>query len=181
MRSPVGLAVDIPLLETERLRLRGHRLDDFPACAAMWADPMVTRHLGGKPFTREEAWARLLRYIGHWALLGFGFWVVEEKASGEFVGELGFADFKRNIEPALDGMPEIGWILASRVHGRGYATEGVRAAVAWGERHFGAVHMACVIHPENTTSLRVADKCGFREFQRTRYKDHDVIIFTRQS
>jgi RimJ/RimL family protein N-acetyltransferase len=80
--------VEVPILETERLRLRGHRLDDFVQCAAMWADRNVTRHIGGKPLTEEESWTRLLRYVGHWALLGFGYWVAEEKASGNFVGEI---------------------------------------------------------------------------------------------
>src|ERR1700728_3292085 len=101
----------VPVLETERLRLRGHRLDDFTACAAMWADPVVTRHIGGKPFSEEESWSRLLRYAGHWALLGFGYWVVEEKATGNFAGEIGFANYKRNLEPKLEDMPEIGWVF----------------------------------------------------------------------
>src|ERR1700689_3125008 len=116
----------VPVLETERLTLRGHRLDDFPASAAMWADPIVTRHFG-KSFTEEEAWTRFLRYVGHWALLGFGYWVVEEKATGIFAGEIGFADYKRNVEPSLKDVPEIGWVLATQAQGRGYATEAARA------------------------------------------------------
>ena len=61
----------IPILETERLKLRGHRLDDFVHCSAIWADPEVTRYIGGKPLTEEECWKKWLRYAGHWALLGF--------------------------------------------------------------------------------------------------------------
>ena len=99
MQAVVGLAIDVPVLETERLRLRGHRLDDFAASSAMWADEVVTRYIGGRPFTEEEVWARLLRYVGHWALVGYGYWVLEEKATGAFVGEMGFGDFKRDIQP----------------------------------------------------------------------------------
>ncbi len=66
----------------------------------MWADPEVTRYIGGKPLTEEESWARLLRYVGHWSLLGFGYWVVEEKTTGNFIGEVGFADYKRDL-PSL--------------------------------------------------------------------------------
>ena len=179
MRDAVRFAVEVPILETERLRLRGHRLDDFAASAAMWADPIVTRHIGGMPLSPEEAWAKILRYAGLWSLLGFGYWAVEEKASGEFAGELGFADFKRDLEPSLGEMPELGWALVSRVHGKGYATEAVRAAIAWGDQHFGAVRTACIIHPENIASLRVAEKCGYREYHRTLYKDHDVILLAR--
>src|ERR1700732_5300270 len=99
-------AVEVPGLATERLRLRGHRLEDSAHCAAMWADPEVTRYIGGKPYTEEESWARLMRYAGPCSLLGFGYWVVEEKSTGSFIGEAGFADYKRALPP-LQGIPEI--------------------------------------------------------------------------
>ena len=172
-------AVDVPILETERLKLRGHRLDDFVHSAAMWADPAVTRYIGGKPLTEEECWARLLRYIGHWSLLGFGYWVAEEKATGNFVGEIGFADYKRDVQPSLKGVPEIGWVVASHANGRGYATEGVRAAVVWGDAHFPAARTACIIAPENLGSVRVAAKCGYRELQMATYKGHPALMYVR--
>ena len=56
-----------PVIETQRTILRAHRLEDFDAYAAMWADPVVTRFIGGKPRTREESWMRFLRH----ALSGF--------------------------------------------------------------------------------------------------------------
>jgi RimJ/RimL family protein N-acetyltransferase len=169
----------IPVLETERLVLRGHRLEDFADCSILWTDPAVTRFIGGKPSTREEVWARLLRYAGLWSLLGFGYWVVTEKDTGRFLGEVGFADFRREIEPSLEGVPEAGWVMAPHSHGKGYATEAVKAAIAWGEKHFGDRHMACIIAPENGPSLRVAEKCGFREWQHTTYKDNPTIMFVR--
>lgn len=179
MAQPLPSLDDVPVIETARLRLRRHRVEDLADCAALWADPEVVRHISGRPFTEEEVWARLLRYVGHWALLGFGYWLVEERESGAFVGELGFADFHRDIEPALDGMPELGWVLASRAHGRGYATEAARAAVAWGERHFGAARIACIIAPGNHASIRVAEKCGFRLLQLTSYKGEPTLMFVR--
>ena len=109
---------EVPDLETARLKLRGHRLDDFLHSAAMWADPNVTRYIGGKPLTEEEAWTKFLRYAGHWRLLGFGYWAVEERVTGSFVGELGFADYKRDLQPSLNGAPEIGWVLAGRTRQR---------------------------------------------------------------
>ena len=180
MLKPFHAAVEIPILETDRLKLRGHRLDDFVACAAMWADPTVTVFIGGKPHTEEEAWARFLRYAGHWSMLGFGYWLVEEKATGNFIGEIGFADYKRDIEPSLKGIPEIGWVLAAQAHGKGYATEAVRAAVAWGDAHFPSPRTACIIAPENLGSLRVAMKCGYREFQRTTFRGKPTIMFVRE-
>src|SRR6266481_9290649 len=95
-------APPVPVLETERLRLRGHRLEDFAHSAAMWADPKVVKNVGGKPFTEEETWTKFLRYIGHWAVFGFGYWAAVEKTTGAFVGEVGFADYRRDIQPSLN-------------------------------------------------------------------------------
>jgi RimJ/RimL family protein N-acetyltransferase len=181
MLEPIHPAIEVPMLETERLRLRGHRVSDFADCAAMWAEPVVVRHTVGKPLTEEESWRRLLSYAGHWTLMGFGYWVVEEKVTGKFVGEVGFADYKREIEPSLKGMPEIGWVLASRAHGKGYATEAVRAAVAWGDAHFEGARTACIIAPENAASMRVAEKCGYRELACTTYKGKPTVMFTREA
>jgi RimJ/RimL family protein N-acetyltransferase len=168
-----------PALETERLKLRAHQVGDFTALAAMWADPVVTRHIGGKPATSEESWTRLLRYAGHWALLGFGYWALEEKATGLYAGETGFADYKRILESPLINAPEIGWVIAPAFHGKGYATEAVRAVVAWGDAHFGPVQTTCLIDPENRASIRVAEKCGYRELQPAVYKDKPSLIFVR--
>ncbi len=171
----------IPVLETERLRLRPHRIDDLDACAALWADERVTRYIRKQPFTREETWARLLRYAGHWQTLGFGYWVIEDKETGKLVGEAGFADYKRDLQPSLDGIPEIGWALAPNAHGKGYATEAVRAVVAWGDGHFGTARTACIIAPENVASIRVAEKCGYRERVRTTYHGSPTVMFVREA
>ncbi|HEX2076144.1 MAG TPA: GNAT family N-acetyltransferase [Longimicrobium sp.] len=176
---PDAIALAVPSLETARLTLRGHTLEDFDESAAMWGDPLVTRHIGGRPSTAEEAWARVLRYPGLWALLGYGYWVVREKHSGRFVGEVGLADFRREVTPALDGAPEAGWVLAPWAHGRGYATEAVRAALSWADAHLALPRTVCLIAPENAASLRVAEKCGFRELARGTYKGEATILCER--
>lgn len=169
-----------PVLETPRLILRPHGVDDFDSCAAMWADPEIVRHISGTPSTREQSWSRLMRYAGQWSLLGFGYWAVEERGTGRFVGEVGFADYHREIEPSLDGMPELGWVLARSAHGKGYATEAVRAALAWGESHFDKrVRFACIVAPENAASVRVAEKCGFTLLQKTVYQAQPALMFVR--
>jgi RimJ/RimL family protein N-acetyltransferase len=145
----------------------------------MWGDPDVTRYIGGKPFSREEVWSKILRYAGHWSLLGFGYWVIADRASGRFLGEAGFADFKRRIEPEFQGLPEIGWALAPAAQGAGIATEAVGAVLGWGDRHFAAGPTVCLIHPDNIGSIRVALKCGYREFRRTTYKEQPTILFQR--
>ena len=173
-------AGEVPVIETARLRLRGHRAADLDDCAGMWGDPAVTRYISGSPSMREDVWARMLRYAGHWAWLGYGFWAIEERATGRFAGEAGFGDFRRDIEPALDGIPEAGWVLAPWAHGRGFATEAVRGALAWGEARFGKRRTACLIHPENLASVRVAEKCGYREWTASNYRGHPVLVFARE-
>ncbi len=168
-----------PQIHTERLVLRGHRLDDFADALAMWSDPDVTRFIGGAPSSEQQVWSRMLTYAGHWALLDFGYWAVEEAASGTFIGELGFANFKRDIEPEMKEAPEIGWAFAARAQGKGFATEAVRAAVAWGDRRFGAARTVCLISPDNCASIRVAVKCGYREFKRSLFNGKPVLFFER--
>lgn len=168
---------NVPLVETERLRLRGHRHDDFEALAALWTDASVTRQIGLPPSTRGDSWGRLLRYVGHWTLLGYGFWAIEEKASGRYAGEIGFADFKRAISPPLGDAPEMGWVLAPWAQGRGYASEAALAAFGWGAAHFGPVTTCCLIDPANLASIRVAEKCGFRETERVPYEGSTVLLF----
>jgi RimJ/RimL family protein N-acetyltransferase len=166
-------------IDTERLTLRVHTLADFADSASMWGDPEVTRHIGGRPSTEEEVWARLLRYVGHWQLLGFGYWVVREKATGKFVGEVGWANFRRAMEPPLGDTPEAGWALSPSAHGRGYATEAVRAALEWADANLATPRRVCIIDPGNAASIRVAHKCGFREVARGKYKGEPALVFER--
>jgi RimJ/RimL family protein N-acetyltransferase len=168
-----------PTLDTPRLSLRAHHPEDLADCVSLWSDPRVTRYIGGKAATREEVWSKMLRYAGLWALLGFGYWVVVEKSSGRFVGEVGLADFKRDIEPSLEGIPEAGWALLPGSHGKGYATEAVRAMLAWGDARLGSPASACIISPENTSSLRVADKCGYMRSRVTTYKGEPTVLYER--
>ena len=168
----------IPTLETERLILRGYRLDDFPACAAMWADPDVVRFIGGQPSTEEQAWARMLRYLGHWDLLGFGFWAIALRETGELVGEIGAADFKRDVTPPIGDL-ETGWVLARRAHGKGYATEALRAVLGWLDAKFPGKPSVCVIDPTNTASFNVATKCGYAPIGSRTYHGDELTVLRR--
>jgi RimJ/RimL family protein N-acetyltransferase len=168
-----------PTLETARLRMRAHTVDDAAAGAALWAEPAVVRHISGQPSTPQQSWARLLNYAGHWALMRFGYWAVVDKASGLYVGDVGLADFRRAMEPSIQGVPELGWALHPSVHGRGYATEAVAAACAWGDGHLTGERTVCIIAPDNAASLRVAAKCGFREVVHATYAGQPTILFER--
>jgi RimJ/RimL family protein N-acetyltransferase len=168
-----------PLVETARLRLRGHKVDDFESSVALWANEVVTRYIGGRPSTRQQTWGRLLNYAGLWAMLGYGYWAIEERVTGAFVGEIGFADFKRDIVERMRDVPEIGWVLMPSAHGKGYATEAVRAMNLWGDINLASVRTVCMITPKNVASIRVAEKCGFTEFERSSFNDQPVLLFER--
>lgn len=172
-------AASVPVIETERLLLRGHRADDHAGCIAIWSDPQITRFIGGTPFTAEDIWKRLLQYAGMWSLCGCGSWAVVEKASGRYVGDVGFFDLRRELQPSLEGMLEMGWVLAAHAQGQGYASEAVAAACAWGEAHGGGRRMVCIIAPENQPSLRVAEKAGFQVWQHTTYHAAPILVLSR--
>ncbi|HYP28576.1 MAG TPA: GNAT family N-acetyltransferase [Blastocatellia bacterium] len=158
-------------LETERLILRLWRKDDFEAYAKICADPEVMRYLGGKPFTRLEAWRHMALLVGHWQLLGYGHWAVEEKASGSLIGRLGF------LNP--EGWPgfEIGWTLAREHWGKGYAIEGARRALEYGFKELDRDHIISLIHPENRASISVAERLGEKPEGRTEILGTEVLIY----
>ncbi len=148
-------------LETERLILRMFREDDFEAYARFCADAEVMRYIGGKPYSRLESWRHMAYLIGHWHLLGYGHWAVEEKASGDFIGRIGF------LNPA--GWPgfEIGWTLGREYWGKGYAIEGARRALEYAFTEMGRDRVISLIHPENKASIRVAERLGEKPEGRT--------------
>ena len=172
-----------PVIETERLILRGHRAEDFEAIAAQWADPAVVKYIGGTPSSREASWSRLLRYPGHWQMLGFGYWILYEKnngAEGAFAGEIGLADYQREITPSLDGMAEMGWVIAPAFHGKGYAFEAAQAVLKWADTHLDR-QLCCISDPQHQASIRLAEKCGFVAETDTTYHGSATRIFLRRT
>ena len=166
-------------IDTERLMLRLPSRDHFESSVAMWSDSDVTRFIGGRPFTREETWARLLRYIGHWQMLDYGYWVVIERETGRYIGEVGFADYQRDLGLLSNGAPEAGWALVPDVHGKGYATEAVLAATRWADRRWPNGRTICLIDPENALSLRVAQKCGYVPMQQVTHRGMESMVCER--
>ena len=82
----------ITLLETPDLLLRALCPDDLPKAAALHQNPQFYRHLGGQPYDEETVWRRLLSHLGHWVMLGYGSWALEEKSTGRDAGTVGFLD-----------------------------------------------------------------------------------------
>jgi RimJ/RimL family protein N-acetyltransferase len=170
-----------PRLETERLVLRAHKAADLDACLAFWCDPGVYEYIAGKPSTREEIWRGILRHIGQWQVLGFGFWLVEDKATQAFVGEVGFLDCKRDLTPSMDETPEVGWAFFPAWQNRGLALEAMQAVMSWGDQYLEQATTACIISPENKRSLRLAGKLGFRPIADVVYRGETEVLHHRYS
>jgi RimJ/RimL family protein N-acetyltransferase len=169
-----------PVLTTARLTLRPFRGDDVDAQAAMMGDAEVMAHLGG-PLGREESWRKLLGGHACWSLFGYGYWAVERRADGAMIGQLGFADFRRALEPSIEGLPEMGWLFAAEAAGQGYATEAGRAALAWADAALGAQGQVAIIGEANRASIRVAEKLGFDRREPACYRGEPILLFKRQA
>jgi RimJ/RimL family protein N-acetyltransferase len=139
---------------TDRLHLRRISLADFEAHAQITSDPEVMRYIHAGPLSRAEAWWNIARYMGHWQLRGYGMWAVVERPSGQVIGHMGF------LNPEGGRGFELGWALAQKAWGKGYALEGTRAAVAHAFSMLDQSHVTCVIRAENLRSIRVAERLG---------------------
>ncbi|MEM1345286.1 MAG: GNAT family N-acetyltransferase [Pseudomonadota bacterium] len=141
-----------PAIETERLRLRAFRPGDDAAMIAFYASESSAFY--GGPCEANDAWRKAAVYPGHWALRGYGPFALEERASGRFVGlcgpwfPLGFPE------------PEITWMLVEDARGQGFAVEAARAALAFAYATLGWVRAVSCINPDNTPSLRLAERLG---------------------
>jgi RimJ/RimL family protein N-acetyltransferase len=159
-------------LQTERLTLRMLGASDFDAYAEMCADPQVMRYIGdGQPLARPLAWRNLAMMVGHWSLRGYGLWAAEERSSGVLVGRIGFWN--------PEGWPgfELGWMLRRAFWGRGYATEGARAALRFGFAELGRTHVISLIRPENAASIRVAQRLGERLLGPTELMGQPALVY----
>jgi RimJ/RimL family protein N-acetyltransferase len=159
-------------LETDRLILRMFRESDTSSYAEMCADPEVMRYINaGEPLAREDAWRHMAMVLGHWQLRGYGLWAAEERSTGEMVGRIGC------WQP--EGWPEleVGWMLRRRFWGKGYATEAARASLHFAFSQLQAEHVISVIHPDNSASIRVAERIGERFERRARVRGSEVSIY----
>jgi RimJ/RimL family protein N-acetyltransferase len=143
-----------PELETERLRFRMFRESDFPTYERWCANMEIMRYLGGKTFDRIQAWRHLAYLVGHWVFRGYDYYAVEEKATGELIGRVGYTN--------QTGWPgfELGWTIIPEHQGRGYATEAARMLLGYAFDVLDQPHVMSLIHPDNAPSRRVAEKLG---------------------
>lgn len=160
------------LLETDRLALRRFTADNAQHIYALDNDPAVMRYInGGAPTPWEVIQTQILpgflRYDD--AQPGFGFWAVEEKATGEFVGWFVF-------RPTGDDPSEV--VLGYRFHraawGKGYASEGAQALIERGFVEWGVERVVATTYEENRASRRVMEKLGMRHERSFRYSAEEI-------
>jgi RimJ/RimL family protein N-acetyltransferase len=156
---------------TERLQLRVFRADDFEAHAEICADPEVMRYIRAGAISRVDSWWQLARYLGHWQLRGYGLWAVVERSGGRVIGHLGF------LNPEGGHGFELGWALARNAWSKGYATEGVRAAIAYAWESLKRDHIVCLIHPENARSIRLAERLGATKEGETEEQGTRLLVY----
>lgn len=144
-----------PTLTTDRLVLHPPSLADFEEFAALCADPTAMHMIGG-PQVRPVAWRTFMQTAGGWAVYGYGFFMVRERATGAMVGRVG------THQP--DGWPgtEVGWALHGHAQGQGYATEAASAAMDWAFDHLGWAEVIHCIDAANEPSMAVARRLGSR-------------------
>ena len=176
LRAPPSSA---PTLTTDRLRLRQLREGDLAGLATLWAHHEVTRFIGGQPLNRETTWRKALAASGLWAIIGYGYWIAERRSDNRLVGHLGFADFKRDMSPTIEGEPELGYVFDPEVHGTGLAAEGCMAALEWADATLSQPLFSAIISPENTPSIRLAEKLGFRREPDAVYGGEPIGLFRR--
>ena len=176
---PSRAPADVPVIETPRLRLRLCRITDLDDLAAMWADETYVRFIGRRIRPRSEVWKTLQSTCGSWLLLGYGYWLIETLDTGAFVGECGFLEGVRPVDPPHIGVPEAGWGIAPEHWGKGFASEALAGALGWADTVFPEKRSVCMIEPDHTASIRVAEKNGFVAAYDTRIGDDPIRIFER--
>jgi len=169
------------IIETPRLRLRPHEVKDIDAYAPLWSMPPEPNNPAAFSLGPEDAWYRLLRFVGHWSHFGYGLFIVEDRARNAIIGEAGFANFHRGIDPRFDDAPEGAWRILPEYRGQKIAQEAMFGVTEWFDRKGLASRTVCIIDPGNAASIKVAQRLGFAEYDRKIYKGGEVILFERNS
>jgi RimJ/RimL family protein N-acetyltransferase len=142
-----------PIIETDRLILRGPVLADFEPLALFFADKTRSTGFGG-PIPRDQAWRWFATMIGHWHIHGYGFWTVTSRDGGEAMGICGLW--------YPEGWPEteLGWVMFEAAEGKGFAFEAASAVRDHAYGTLGFTTMTSNIVPGNTRSIALAERLG---------------------
>ena len=170
----------IPQIETERLELVPPARADFEALARLWSLPEVYRFIGGAARPKAQLWSAFLANIGAWTEMGYGMWPVKRRDTGALIGQVGFPCAVRGHGAGFDEYPEAGWLFEGTAQGQGFAYEAMQAALAWFDGAGLADRCVCMIDPQNTPSMRLADKLGFEKTRLSMFEGDELQLFERR-
>ncbi len=142
-----------PRLTTERLILRGPEHRDTEHVIAFLMDQDRAQGFGASD-TRGDAWRWWVMSIGHWHMHGYGYFTIEEKASGQPVGLTGIWN------PEGWPEPEVGWVAFTGFEGKGLIREAAERARCWAYDALGMTTLTSNIVPGNTRSVALAERLG---------------------
>lgn len=149
------------MIETERLLLRLPQIEDAPGLLEAFADPEAMRFIGDGSTTglagAEEA---VERWLERWNAWEIGMFVIERAEDARVLGRAGFLRWDPETWEIGGRETELGWGLARKHWGHGYATEAALAVRDWGIADRGLTRLISLIRPENKRSVRVAEKIG---------------------
>lgn len=165
-------------LITDRLILSPVKPEDYQDLLRLWSNAAFSNAIIGRSVTEEEVWYRLLRDLGHWQVKGWGNWSMRLKDNGTYLGSAGLLYYRRTLDPAFD-VPEVGWGIDPDYHGKGLASEGVKAVLAWADANLPDRGTACMISPENNPSIKLALRQGFQLYAQSRYNGTEVNLYAR--
>jgi RimJ/RimL family protein N-acetyltransferase len=146
------IADAVPVLLTERLRLRAPRLEDFAHWAAFFATPRSAPE--GGPQDRVAAWQHWASDAALWTLKGYGPFGVEDRTTGDYLGEVGI--YHGEGYP----MPELGWFVLPVAEGRSVAFEAATAVLAWARASFDWPFVPNYIDAANARSIALGLRLG---------------------
>lgn len=164
-----------PVLETERLILRGWKLDDFPYFAGFWADPGRTRFFLSGVQNEAQSWLAFASMAGEWSLREYGMFAIQLKSGDHAIGHAGIW-----FPPDLDE-PEMAWSLYPGNDGHGYATEAAKTILSWTQTDLGMPPLMSFVHPDNQVSIAVAQRLGATFERQTTLRDDPRLVFRHAS
>ena len=166
-------------IETERLILREIDAErDLDGWARTMADERTVRYIGGVVMDRAQAWRNMATVIGHWTIRGYGFFSLECRETGQWVGRVG------PWYPEGWPSPEVGWTIMREHWGKGYATEAGRACIDFARDTLGWDSVIHVILQGNEPSMAVAERLGSRLLRSQQglpgVTEDEVLIYGQQ-
>jgi ribosomal-protein-alanine N-acetyltransferase len=162
-----------PSFETDRLRLRPFRNEDAVALHRIVGAEGMLKYFPGPPIPSLEKSERLVRHqIEQWTTVGYAWWAVELKATGQLVGWNGLQFLPDTSET------EIGFLTDKALWGQGLTTEGGRIGLQYGFRELGMSEIIAVAHPDNGASRRVIEKLGMQFDRVTEYFGMQLARYT---